>query len=685
MSPSNENEENDNVWSVVVEGTERSDRGATRRSFDALSNPQMGHEGVRTLYEAFRRGAAINPLGPCLGFRAMSTNGFPTPFIYSSYTECLARVNAFAAGLDELNLLQANDDGMKVLCLYMKNCMEWILAEHATYTVGGVVAPLYDTLGPDTVRFILDQTQSKTIVCTRAELQAACNAKQSGDCPHFTTVIVVDGVVPEAATMAKAAGLQLLSFAHVEAAGAQRIASPRGHQHSPPSYKDVCTFCYTSGTTGNPKGALMTHENFVSTIAGMVPFFDPQPYERHLSYLPLAHIFERVVTSQSLVAGASIAFYRGNPIYLIEDLQACRPTALPVAPRVLNKIYDKIMAGIAAAGTGVKVQIFHAALAAKTRNLARGQLTHALYDRLVFNKIKKALGLDCVRFMVSGSAPLSEPVMIFFRCLLGVPIVEGYGQTEGTAAATISHPDDIATVGHVGGPTGATEICLMDVPEMGYLHSDTNHRGQPCQGRGEICVRGPNVFAGYYKEPEKTKETIDEEGWLHSGDIGLWRTQGQLQIIDRKKNIFKLSIGEYVAPEKIENILGQSLLIGQCFVYGDSFQNCLVAIVVPDEEPVRHWASTNAPSLSADASFATICASPDLKVALLKDITSLSRAQGLHGFETVRDIYVESELFTAENDLVTPTFKLKRNKLRDAYQSDIDVMYKDMPAPKSRL
>ena len=127
--------------------------------------------------------------------------------------------------------------------------------------------------------------------------------------------------------------------------------------------------------------------------------------------------------------------------------------------------------------------------------------------------------------------------------MLGIPVVEGYGQTEGAAAATIGHIDDMATAGHVGMPSAACEIVLVDVPEMGYLHTDTNHKGQPCQGRGEIWVRGPNVFKGYYKEPEKTRETVDEDGWLHSGDIGLWTAQGCLQIIDRKKNIFKLSQG----------------------------------------------------------------------------------------------------------------------------------------------
>ena len=180
----------------------------------------------------------------------------------------------------------------------------------------------------------------------------------------------------------------------------------------------------------------------------------------------------------------------------------------------------------------------------KTQNLLEsGELKHGLFDRLLFNKIKKGLGFDHIRFLVSGSAPLSKNVMNFYRIMLGCPVVEGYGQTENAACCTVSDLDDMMTAGHVGPPNPAVEVCLVDVPEMGYLHTDTNHKGQPCQGRGEIWVRGPTVFKGYYKEPEKTRETIDEEGWLHSGDIGLWTIDGNLQIIDRKKNIFKLSQG----------------------------------------------------------------------------------------------------------------------------------------------
>jgi len=208
---------------------------------------------------------------------------------------------------------------------------------------------------------------------------------------------------------------------------------------------------------------------------------------------------------------------------------------------------------------------------------------HATYDRLIFERIKEQLGMDHLRLVISGSAPLSDTVMTFWRCVLGGCVVEGYGQTENSAVATLGDVEDITSIGHVGGPQPTAEICLEDVPEMGYLHTDSVHEGAKCCGRGEILVRGPCVFKGYYKDEKKTRETIDEEGWLHSGDIGLWTVNGQLKIIDRKKNLFKLAQGEYIAAEKIENIISQSRFIAQAFVYGDSYKSYLVAIIVPDE------------------------------------------------------------------------------------------------------
>lgn len=332
------------VWSSIVANTDRSDRGEIRRAWDPLQAPILGVDGCRTLYEGLRRGASIHPMGSCLGFRAVSTSGMATPFIYMSYSECLARVEAVAAGLDTLKLVERNDQGLILIGLYMKNCVEWVLGEHAVYCLGGATVPFYDTLGPDVVTFILNQTNAKSVICCREQVARLAETKKSGQCPWFTTAIVVDGVTPDVARTAGEAGLDVVSFAKVEAVGARRIATD-GHKHSPPDPTDICTFCYTSGTTGNPKGALITHQNLMAGGAGVhisVPELKMRPHDRHLSYLPLAHIFERMVMAQLLTAGASIAFFRGDPTLLIEDLQACRPTTMPVAPRVLNKIYDKV-------------------------------------------------------------------------------------------------------------------------------------------------------------------------------------------------------------------------------------------------------------------------------------------------------------------------------------------------------
>jgi long-chain acyl-CoA synthetase len=198
-------------------------------------------------------------------------------------------------------------------------------------------------VGPDTVQFILTHTGLGSLVCSRRHLEKICEAKKSGLCPAFTTVILADGITPNAMKELNAIGLQVISFAKVEAVGSECIATI-GHKHNPPSVDDIATFSYTSGTTGEPKGAIITHGNIMSTNAGVrvVDGMKPVLTDRHLSYLPLAHIFERIFMSQVLCAGASVAFYRGDPLLLVEDLQACRPTIMPVVPRVLNKLYDKV-------------------------------------------------------------------------------------------------------------------------------------------------------------------------------------------------------------------------------------------------------------------------------------------------------------------------------------------------------
>ena len=378
----------------------------------------------------------------------------------------------------------------------------------------------------------------------------------------------------------------------------------------------------------------------------------------HISYLPLAHIMERLIQTAFYLLGAGVGFYQGDTLKITEDLVALRPTVFVSVPRLWNKIYDKITAGAAAKG-GVAAYLFNSALEAKKYWLRTTNcITHSLWDRLVFGAVAQRVGLDRVRVMITGSAPIAPHVMEFLRVAFGAHVCEGYGQTECSAAASLTNFYDQASLGHVGGPLACCEIRLESVPDMSYLASDTTHGEArvPCQGRGEVCYRGHNVFPGYYKDVERTREAVDAEGWLHSGDIGIFDANGNLRIVDRKKNIFKLSQGEYVAAEKIENVYLKAGLVAQSFVYGDSLHSMLVGVMVPDADAVKLWARANGHEALAPKDLAAL---PQLKKAMAEQMEKEAKDAKLQSFEKVKDFYVEPFQWTPE-DLLTPSFKLKR-------------------------
>ncbi|KAI9216329.1 hypothetical protein BC828DRAFT_333254, partial [Blastocladiella britannica] len=241
-----------------------------------------------------------------------------------------------------------------------------------------------------------------------------------------------------------------------------------------------------------------------------------------------------------------------------------------------------------------------------------------------------------------------------------------YGSTENTAIACVQLPGDWRS-GNVGPMYPSCEIKLESVPEMNYTAHDKPYP------RGEICMRGPTVALGYFKEPEKTRETFDEDGWLHTGDIGLLTEVGAIKIIDRKKALFKLSQGEYVSPDSVENVLALNPLVAQAFVHGDSLQSHLVCVVVPNPDALAKLAATVAPSLS---SFADQCAHPQVRAAVLQQLQATSRAKKLNGFETVRAVFLDPHPFSVENGLLTPSFKLKRSpQAVEHYRKQIDDMY----------
>jgi len=301
-----------------------------------------------------------------------------------------------------------------------------------------------------------------------------------------------------------------------------------------PTQNSIYTVCYTSGTTGDPKGVMLSHMNLLCLGTGLhwigVSITEKDSY---LSYLPLAHIMEWTIVQVLIMHGSRIGFYGGDVMKLKEDLQALKPTIFVSVPWLFNWFYDGMLAKINEL-KGMKASIAKKGLKAKLKWLEKtGDPTFPFYDKLVFNKFKQALG-GKVRFMLTGSAPISKDVINFLKVAVGVPIFEGYGQTETCAGSTLTFSED-GEAGHVGGVLPFSELKLVDVPEMDYYSTD---KPSP---RGEICFWGFNCFQGYFWLPEKTAETIDEDGWVHTGDVGIILPNGALKIVDRKKNIFKLS------------------------------------------------------------------------------------------------------------------------------------------------
>uniref|UniRef100_A0A8B9QJV8 Arachidonate--CoA ligase n=1 Tax=Apteryx owenii TaxID=8824 RepID=A0A8B9QJV8_APTOW len=618
-----------NKQSVGVEGGAR--RGALLADNNLLS---YYFEDAKTMYEVFQRGLHVSGNGSCLGYRKPNQ-----PYQWLTYKQVLDRAEYLGSGLLQKGCKQSSN---QFIGIFAQNRPEWIISEYACYTYSLVAVPLYDTLGPDAIVHIVNKADMSTVICDKPEkAQALLDNCEQGKTPCLKTVILMDLFDKELKDRGAKVGVEILAL--------------QEHMQSQPQL----TFLNLS--KGNPKGAMLTHENVVANAAAFLKCtentFECTSSDISMSYLPLAHMFERVV-QVSRLCGGKVGFFQGDIKLLTDDMKTLKPTLFPVVPRLLNRIYDKIQSG---AKSPVKKFLLNFAATVKMAEVKQGIIRNdSIWDQLIFKKVQETMGGQ-VRIMVTGAAPISPSVLTFLRAALGCQIFEAYGQTECSAGCTFSMPGDWTT-GHVGAPIACNIIKLEDVEEMNYFSSNNE---------GEVCVKGPNVFKGYLKDPEKTAEAIDKDGWLHTGDIGKWMPNGTLKIIDRKKNIFKLAQGEYIAPEKIENIYIRSAPVAQVFVHGESLRSSLVGIVVPDPETLPEFAA----KLGIKGSYEDICKNPAVKKAILEDIVKLGKEAGLKSFEQVKDLYIHTEMFSVENGLLTPTLKAKRAELAKFFQSQIEALY----------
>ncbi|KAL7858525.1 hypothetical protein AOLI_G00186270 [Acnodon oligacanthus] len=609
-------------------------------------------DDATTMYECFTRGMRVSNNGPCLGARKPKK-----PYEWLSYSEVAERAANLGSALLHKGHSKTTD---QFIAIFSPNRPEWTIAELACYTYSLVVVPLYDTLGKEAINCIIKKTCTSTVVCdvpAKACLLLDCI---SGTAHTLQTLIMMEDFDSELVARAKKDGVDIISLKEAEALGKAHLQQP-----TPPHTDDLAIICFTSGTTGKPKGAMITHKNIVSNVSACMMVVNTNcplsPSDTHISYLPLPHMFEQVVQGVMLVHGARIGYFQGDIRNLMDDLTTLRPTVFPVVPRLLNRMFDKILGQ---ANTPLKKWILNFAFRRKEAEMMSGIMRrNTFWDKIIFKKVQASLG-GCVRFILTGAAPISASVLTFLRAALGCQFLEGYGQTECTAGCTITLSGDW-TAGHVGPPLPCNYVKLVDVAEMNYL---------AVNGEGEICVKGPNVFKGYFKDPEMTDEALDQDGWVHTGDIGKWLPNGTLKIIDRKKHIFKLAQGEYIAPEKIENIYIRSEAVAQAFVHGESLKACLVAIIVPDPDFLPAWASKK----GFLGSYEELCNNKAVKDAILEDIVKLGKESDLKSFEQVKDIALYTELFSIQNGLLTPTLKAKRADLRNHFRQQIDQLYSNI-------
>ncbi|KAM1025171.1 hypothetical protein FF1_038319 [Malus domestica] len=634
-------------------------QGPVYRSLFAKDGFPPAISGMDSCWDVFRMSVEKNPRNPMLGRREI-VNGKAGKYVWLTYKEVYDMVVKVGNAMRICGVVEGDKCG-----IYGVNCPEWIMSMEACNAHGLYCVPLYDTLGAGAVEFIICHAEVSIAFAEEKKIPELLKTFP-GAAKYLKTLVSFGNVTPEQKETLGQYEVTLYSWSEFLQLGENK-------EYDLPVKKksDICTIMYTSGTTGDPKGVLISNESIITLLAGVKRLLESvneqlSEEDVYLSFLPLAHIFDRVIEELFIWTGAQIGFWRGDVKLLTEDIGELKPTIFCAVPRVLDRIYAGLTQKISSGGF-LKKTLFNVAYSYKYHNMQNGHghvQASPIADKVVFSKVKQGLG-GRVRLILSGAAPLSTHVEAFLRVVACAHVLQGYGLTETCAGTFVSLPNELSMLGTVGPPVPNVDVCLESVPEMGYdALSDTP--------RGEVCVRGNTLFSGYYKREDLTKEVMID-GWFHTGDVGEWQPDGSLKIIDRKKNIFKLSQGEYVAVENLENIYGLFSDIDAIWVYGNSFESFLVAVVNPNKQAVESWAQQN--GISGD--FKSLCENAKVKEYILGELNKIAKEKKLKGFEVIKGVHLDPEPFDMERDLITPTYKKKRPQLLKYYKDLIDNIYKN--------
>jgi long-chain acyl-CoA synthetase len=533
---------------------------------------------------------------------------------------------------------------------FMDSDLYFALADFGTLIAGIVNVPLYTTYAPENLVYVTNHGEAKAMFVTNEEMLANF-AGWAGEVPDVKLVVLAQG---SGAGVTLPDGVRLMTLDELRAEGKRvRTETPNRPDELRDLIEadDLATLIYTSGTTGQPKGVMLTHENISSNSHASftgISILGHQE-EQVVTFLPLTHIFARMLQFASVAWGQSVFF--SNPDQIVAHLAEVQPTMFASVPRVLEKVYDKVSLGVAES-TGLKHKIGTWALdLASQYDVSKpdGGLPgwkYAIADKLVYSKLRERLGLTRVKAVAVGGAALRSDLASSFMAF-GIPAYQGYGLTETSPVITVNLPGQ-NRAGTVGPPIAGVEVAIAE--------------------DGEILSRGPHIMKGYYKMPDKTAEVLDDDGWFHTGDIGEFTPDGFLKITDRKKALFKLSTGKYVIPQPIENALTESSLIEQAVVVGNSQKFC-TALIFPNMEALPVWAKQHGVTATGQA--------------LLKDPTVQAEFERLVGeanagmdhWSQVQRFRLVPELMTVENELLTPTMKVKRGAVNQEYADSINGMY----------
>ncbi|KAI8607479.1 hypothetical protein BC830DRAFT_1175280 [Chytriomyces sp. MP71] len=592
-------------------------------------------------------------------------------YSWMTWKQAHETTRAYASGYRALGL-KAGDK----LTIFADTSRDWMFTAMACVQQSITITTAYATLGEEGLTYSLQECEVTTVF-TNAELLPMIQKIA----PVVKTLknVTYSGTADSKA-LEKLKNdhkhLTILSLDELKALGERNLVNP-----VPPRAEDLALIMYTSGSTGPPKGVMITHANVVATVSGADNYVKPYVNsggdgETYLAFLPLAHILEFAVEMTFLYMGIQLGY--GGVKTLTDasvrnckgDIRELRPTVLAGVPAVWEGI-RKAVEGKIRSASSTSQAVFNGAFNLKWMFMTYGlDFLAAPLDALVFSKIKDQVG-GRLKFALSGGAPMPKSTQQFLT-VTATRVISGYGMTECTAVLAIQEVSQAATLGITGAPVTSVEVKLVDVENTSYKSTNMP------KPQGEIWVRGPSVMKGYYKQPQLTRETITEDGWLMTGDIAEMNEDGTLSIIDRKKNLVKLSNGEYIALEKLESNYKVSKFVQNICVHADSEQSYAVALIQPIEKEIRSTATelNLYPGTDiANIDYEELTKRKEIRAAVLDSLKAIAKSIGLKPAEIVGQIYLMHEEWTPQNGLLTAAMKLQRKAIVDKYKPEIRVMY----------